>query len=87
MAAFENFHQFEEYADEILDLIEDFSNPATISAKDLNAVESGSESRKNSTSINVSLSVDGPRVTQNDDNVIHEPIHVLHVGIKDEGKQ
>lgn len=42
MAAFENFHQFEEYADEILDLIEDFSNPATISAKDLNAVESGS---------------------------------------------
>lgn len=57
MAAFDSFQQFEEYADEILDLIEDFANPATISAKDLNAVESGSESR-NSTSINVSLSLD-----------------------------
>ncbi|CAG9767703.1 unnamed protein product [Ceutorhynchus assimilis] len=85
MAAFENFHQFEEYADEILDLIEDFSNPATISAKDLNAVESGSESRKNSTSINVSLSLDGPRAVQIDENVFLEPIHILHVGIKDDG--
>ncbi|XP_066148844.1 acetyl-CoA carboxylase isoform X1 [Euwallacea fornicatus] len=85
MAAFENVHQFEEYADEILDLIEDFSNPAAISARDLNAVESGSESRKNSTSINVSLSVDGPRVPQSDENVILEPVHILHVGIKDDG--
>uniref|UniRef100_A0AAR5PDP7 Acetyl-CoA carboxylase n=1 Tax=Dendroctonus ponderosae TaxID=77166 RepID=A0AAR5PDP7_DENPD len=85
MAAFDNFHQFEEYSDEILDFIEDFSNPTTISAKDLNAVESGSESRKNSTSINVSLSVDGPRVTQNDENVVLEPVHILHVGIKDDG--
>ncbi|XP_050313932.1 acetyl-CoA carboxylase isoform X2 [Anthonomus grandis grandis] len=85
MAAFENFHQFEQYSDEILDLIEDFSNPVTISARDLNAVESGSESRKNSTSINVSLSLDGPRAAQIDENVLHEPVHILHVGIKDDG--
>lgn len=61
MAAFESFQQFEQYADEIFDLIEDFANPAVVSAKDLNAIESGSESRGNSTSINVSLSVDGAR--------------------------
>ncbi|XP_060534242.1 acetyl-CoA carboxylase isoform X2 [Cylas formicarius] len=85
IAAFDNFHQFEEYSDEILDLIEDLANPATISAKDLAAVESGSESRKNSTSINVSLTLDAARPVQNDDNVILEPIHILHVGVKDEG--
>jgi acetyl-CoA carboxylase/biotin carboxylase 1 len=83
MAAFENFQEFEQYADEILDLIEDFANPATISAKDLIAMESGSESR-NSTSINVSLSVEGQR-SYPEDNCLHEPIHILHVGIKDKG--
>lgn len=61
MAAFESFQQFEQYSDEIFDLIEDFSSPATISARDLNAVESGSESRGNSTSINVSLSLEARR--------------------------
>ncbi|XP_063925251.1 acetyl-CoA carboxylase isoform X2 [Zophobas morio] len=83
MAAFENFQEFEQYADEILDLIEDFANPATISVKDLIAVESGSESR-NSTSINVSLSLDGQR-SYTEDTCLHEPIHILHVGIKDKG--
>lgn len=61
MAAFESFQQFEQYSDEIFDLIEDFSSPATISARDLNAVESGSESRGTSTSINVSLSLEARR--------------------------
>lgn len=79
MAAFESFQQFEQYADEIFDLIEDFASPAVISAKDLNAVESGSESRTLSTSINVSLSVDGSRSAV-EDNKSHEPIHILHVG-------
>nr|XP_008194740.1 PREDICTED: acetyl-CoA carboxylase isoform X1 [Tribolium castaneum] len=82
MAAFQNFQEFEQYADEILDLIEDFANPATISAKDLIAVESGSESR-NSTSINVSLSLEGQR--GGEESCMHEPIHILHVGIKDKG--
>jgi Acetyl-CoA carboxylase, central region. len=57
MAAFESFTQFENYFDEILDLLEDFASPAQVPTKIMEAVESGSESR-NSTSINVSLSVD-----------------------------
>lgn len=61
MAAFENFQEFEQYSDEIFDLMEDLSNPISISARDLNAIESGSESRGNSTSINVSLSLDARR--------------------------
>ncbi|KAG5900051.1 hypothetical protein JTB14_016026 [Gonioctena quinquepunctata] len=84
MAAFENFQQFEQYSDEILDLIEDFASPATISAKDLNAVESGSESRGNSTSINVSLTVDARRASV-DEHIVHEPIHILMVAVRDDG--
>ncbi|XP_049825243.1 acetyl-CoA carboxylase isoform X3 [Aethina tumida] len=85
VAAFDNFHSFEQYADEILDLIEDFASPATINPKDLIAVESGSESR-NSTSINVSITNDGIRAIPEDRNVIQEPIHILLVGIKDRGE-
>lgn len=103
MVAFENFQEFEQYSDEIFDLIEDISNPVTISAKDLNAIESGSESRGNSTSINVSLSLEARRYVQSsfcycdyykllflsrpsmDEHVIHEPIHILIVAIKDNG--
>lgn len=33
MAAFHSFREFEQYADEILDLLEDFANPALISSK------------------------------------------------------
>lgn len=84
MSAFENFSHFEQYADEIFDLIEDFSSPATINPKDLIAVESGSESRTNSTSINVSLSVEGNR-TNPEETIVHEPIHIIHVGVKDKG--
>ncbi|XP_031330897.1 acetyl-CoA carboxylase isoform X2 [Photinus pyralis] len=84
MAAFENFQQFEQYADEIFDLVEDIASPATISAKDIQALESGSESRGNSTSINVSLSIDGTRAKQEEEKLC-EPIHILHIGVKDKG--
>ncbi|CAH1280830.1 unnamed protein product [Diabrotica balteata] len=84
MAAFDNLQHFEQSADEILDLIEDFASPATISAKDLNAVESGSESRGNSTSINVSLSLEARRPSA-DEHIIEEPNHILMVCIKDDG--
>lgn len=84
MVAFENFQQFEQYADEILDLIEDFASPATVSIKDINALESGSESRTNSTSINVSLSADVPR-NPKEDYTNQEYIHIIHVGVKDKG--
>jgi acetyl-CoA carboxylase/biotin carboxylase 1 len=56
MAAFESFSQFEQYADEMLDLLEELASPAVVSPKVLEAVESGSESRL-STSINISMSV------------------------------
>ena len=57
MAAFESFQKFESYFDEILDLLEDYTSPAVISPKIIEALESASESRM-STSINVSLSLD-----------------------------
>lgn len=33
MAAFDSFTHFEQYSDEILDLLEDFSSPAFVNAK------------------------------------------------------
>ncbi|KAK7582615.1 hypothetical protein V9T40_014060 [Parthenolecanium corni] len=83
MAAFESFGQFESYFDEILDLVEDFSSTSTVSPRIMEAVESGSESQ--STSINVSLSVDAPIRPQHDENIIIEPIHILCIAIKDNG--
>lgn len=62
MAAFESFSDFESSLDEILDLVEDFSTTSVVSPKIMEAVESGSESQ--STSINVSLSVDDPLKAQ-----------------------
>jgi acetyl-CoA carboxylase / biotin carboxylase 1 len=57
MAAFQSFEHFKEYSDEILDLLEDFASPAFVSSKVLEAVEAAdSESRRMSTSINVSMS-------------------------------
>lgn len=70
MAAFETFSQFEQYADEMLDLLEDFASPATVSARVLEALESGSESRI-STSINISMSLNEARGSQEEaDQVI-----------------
>ena len=60
MAAFESFSQFDQYADEMLDLLEDLASPAVVSPKVLEALESGSESRL-STSINISMSVGDSR--------------------------
>ncbi|RZF37309.1 hypothetical protein LSTR_LSTR005641 [Laodelphax striatellus] len=84
MAAFESFAQFETYADEILDLLEEFASPATVSPKIIEAVESGSESRM-STSINVSLSIGDSRPAGQDDNTKIEPIHILCIAVKDNG--
>ncbi|XP_044762645.1 acetyl-CoA carboxylase isoform X3 [Coccinella septempunctata] len=85
MSAFDTIHQFEKYLDEILDLIEDFNSTAQVSLRDLNALESGSESRTNSTSINVSLSIDPSTVKHTDEEIILEPIHIMHVGFRDKG--
>lgn len=59
MAAFDSFENFQEYSDDILKLIEDFSTPTTINSKvmdALEAAESASEGSRLSTSINVSMS-------------------------------
>lgn len=91
MAAFQNLDQFSQYADEILDLLDDLSSPAPImSAKLLEAVDAiGSESR-HSTSINVSLSaVDTTAattaVTTNDKCA--EPVHILSIAVKENGTE
>ncbi|XP_069684928.1 acetyl-CoA carboxylase isoform X2 [Periplaneta americana] len=84
MAAFESFAQFEQYADEMLDLLEDLASPAVVSPKVLEAVESGSESRL-STSINISMSVGDGRAIPDEVQKQTEPIHILSVGIKDKG--
>lgn len=84
MAAFESFPQFEQYADEMLDLLEDLSSPAVMSPKVLEAVESGSESRL-STSINISMSVGDSRANPDEMQKQSESIYILSVGIKDSG--
>ncbi|XP_044738438.1 acetyl-CoA carboxylase isoform X3 [Chrysoperla carnea] len=84
MAAFESAQHFEQYADEIFDLIEDLSNPADIASRVLDGVESGLDSQHNSTSINVSLSTDAGRAGTIDEE-FQEPIHILSIAVKDKG--
>lgn len=83
MAAFESFQQFEQHADEMLDLLEDLASPAAVSAKDLSAMESGSEGRL-STSINVSSSL-GTAGGEDAAAVPTEPIHIVSVAVRDAG--
>lgn len=64
MTAFQSFQQFEMYADEILDLVSDYSRNVNVSNKVLEAVENASESR-NSGSNSVSLNMgDGIRIEE-----------------------
>lgn len=66
MAAFDSFDHFTQYSDEILDLLEDFSSPAFVNHKVLEAVEAGDSDRRMSTSINVSMSDPVSRVVESD---------------------
>ncbi|XP_050530810.1 acetyl-CoA carboxylase isoform X6 [Daktulosphaira vitifoliae] len=83
MAAFESFNKFEQYFDEILDIMEDLSSPVYISPKIIEAVESGSESRLSS-SLNVSLSLSETRPADQE-NLQIEPCHILCIAMKDTG--
>lgn len=88
MAAFQDLEQFNQYSDEVLDLLEDLSSPNSVSAKVLEAVEAvGSESR-HSTSINVSLSttVEGNAQNESGDDPA-EPFHILSIAVLDKGNQ
>ncbi|CAD7077022.1 unnamed protein product [Hermetia illucens] len=89
MSAFDSFDHFEQYSDEILDLLEDFfSSPAFVSSKVLEAVDAAdsvSDGRL-STSINVSLSDQSARpANAESEDKSTEPIHILSVAIRDTG--
>ncbi|XP_055920497.1 acetyl-CoA carboxylase isoform X2 [Eupeodes corollae] len=87
MAAFDSFEHFEQYSDEIFDLLEDLSSPAYASAKVLEAVDaadSASDGRL-STSINVSLSDPVSRANAADEATSTEPIHILSVAVREIG--
>lgn len=75
MASFESFTQFEQYFDEILEIMEDFSSPVYVSPKIIDGIESGSESRLSS-SLNVSLSAGETRPPTTD----QENIQVIKFG-------
>ncbi|XP_025161543.1 acetyl-CoA carboxylase isoform X2 [Harpegnathos saltator] len=94
MAAFQDLEQFGQYADEVLDLLEDLSSPTpVVSAKLLEAVDAvGGESR-HSTSINVSLSVTENAATAatssatTGDRSADEPVHILSIAVREDGTE
>lgn len=88
MAAFDSFEHFQEYSDEILDLLEDSISPAFVNSKVMDAVEAAdSESGgRLSTSINVSLSDPISRpANETEQNASTEPIHILSVAVRETG--
>lgn len=85
MAAFDSFEHFEQYSDEILDLLEDFVSPAFVSAKVLEAVDSISDGRL-STSINVSLSDPISRGNAAEEAKSTEPIHIVSIAVRETGE-
>jgi acetyl-CoA carboxylase / biotin carboxylase 1 len=90
MTAFDSFEHFKQYSDEILDLLEDLTTPSYGNAKVLDAVESVdsvSEDRRLSTSINVSISADGQLRSYDNEQaaVSSEPIHILSIAVRDMG--
>ena len=90
MAAFDSFDHFQQYSDEILDLLEDMTSPsygATRVNEAVNEAESMSEDRRMSTSINVSLSGDGTiRIADSEQSsASKEPIHILSIAVRDMG--
>jgi acetyl-CoA carboxylase / biotin carboxylase 1 len=90
MTAFDSFDHFQQYSDEILDLLEDLTTPSYGNSKVLDAVESVdsvSEDRRLSTSINVSISGDGTMRNHDSEQVAvsSEPIHILSIAVRDMG--
>lgn len=82
MAAFKDFEELNEHSEEILDLLEDSASPNSISAKILEAIEAGSESR-NSTSINVSLSACLETQGLSETDASTEPIRILSIAVQE----
>lgn len=88
MAAFHDLEQFAQYADEVLDLLEDLSTPSSVSAKVLEAVDAAGSESRHSTSINVSLSANegAPPAHQNAIDGNSEPVHILSIAVKSDDK-
>lgn len=89
MAAFDSFDHFQQYSDEILDLLEDLTSPSYGNSRvneAVDAAESASEDRRMSTSINVSLSGDpSGRIAEEQSSGSKEPIHILSIAVRDMG--
>lgn len=87
MAAFESFEQFKEYADEILDLLEDYVSPAFVGKGVMDAVDASDSvsDGRHSTSINVSISDATSRAAESDQEKPTEPIHILSIAVRDLG--
>ncbi|CAG9801571.1 unnamed protein product [Chironomus riparius] len=91
MAAFDSFDHFQQYSDEILDLLEDLSSPNYVNSKVMEAVDAAdsvSDDRRMSTSINVSISGDGSIRSDGETSLVirsPEPIHILSVAVRDLG--
>nr|XP_024218668.1 acetyl-CoA carboxylase 1 [Halyomorpha halys] len=85
MAAFESFTKFQVYFDEILDTIDEFTTPATVSARILESVE-GSDSTSLGDSTSLSISTGDQPVTRTSadlEEIKVEPIHILCIAIKE----
>lgn len=88
MAAFDSFEHFQEYVDDILQLIEDYSQPHTMSSKVMDALEAAdtnSDGNRLSTSINVSISDSVSRTPAGEtpDAVPKtEPVHILSIAVR-----
>lgn len=94
MAAFQDLEQFNQYTDEVLDLLEDLSSPTPVmSAKLLEAVDAAASESRHSTSINVSLSVADSAATATassataGDRSTDEPVHILSIAVREDGTE
>ena len=87
MAAFRDLAEFGQYADEVLDLLEDLSSPSSVSARVLEAVDAvGCSESRHSTSINVDQPAGQPQ-QQPSEPQQPEPVHILSIAVKDDGNQ
>ncbi|XP_041773392.1 acetyl-CoA carboxylase-like isoform X2 [Anopheles merus] len=87
MAAFDSFEHFNQYSDEILDLLEDYASPVFVNPKVLEAVDGGDSDRRMSTSINVSISDQVNRVVESEAAAPRpsDAIHILSIAVRDMG--
>ncbi|XP_074110362.1 acetyl-CoA carboxylase isoform X2 [Cotesia typhae] len=87
VAAFQDLDHFSQYADEVLDLLQDLSSPNSVSAKVLEAVDAAGSESRHSTSINVSFSTTEAGGPVEIGEKSAEPVHILSITVQDNGNQ